>query len=105
MSKVDKYDKSTQEILKTQLGGVLDKRRTTATTTVDNSITFDPYDPYDDEYTHLDVLYADDPSQEETKYAEQLIESMELNPSKVYQVATYESGSVLGEILRLLLLR
>jgi hypothetical protein len=96
--------KSTKAVLKKQLGGALEKPQ--VQTYVPKTYIDD--DDYDGEtYTHLyQTLYGGNATDRAIEFkAERTIEEMEMDPSYIQTVATYETVEVMAEILRQLLLR
>ena len=104
-----KYHKSTETILKSQLGGALDKPKVLPREQRYEPLIYteddDDYPIYDgDTYSHLDTWEAE-PGHAEEIEAERIIETMECDPSYISQVAYRESASLIAEVLRQLLLR
>lgn len=97
---MSKYNDSTKKVLEQQLGSVLSTKKPEETTYPSNGCYYPHLEAY--EYNGYNT-YND--GLDDTREAEYLIQSMEEDPSRIYQVASTASISTLEEILRLLLLR
>ena len=109
----EKYDESTKEVLRHQLGSLISKptpkpKVSTYNRDVgygDNYWSNNRSSNYQEDYSYLDGFTTGDSSIDDAQNAEYLIQKMELNPEEIQRIASTESVQTLIDIITLLLYR